>query len=237
MEKRIKDVEAVIFDLDETLIDAKKGLSAAQRAVSKKIIKYFQEEIALTEEEMTEKLSDFDDEMNRKTLYERDQWWPKFLKRLGIRKKPSQLQIEDLTDTYWKRYAQAANLYPGVKSTLKYLKDRGIKLGIITDTDGSKIPKRERIRPLEIFDLIDGIIIAGKETPEPKPHPEGYKKLISKLGSDAKNTVMVGDKPFTDIKGANSLGITTVLVNRRDWDSMEKPDYTVNSIAELKNLI
>lgn len=237
MKKPTKDMKAVIFDLDETLINASKGLDAAQKAVSERIVGIFGEKLRLKKEEIREKLSDFDDEMNRQRFYDRDKWWPKFLKRLGIKVDPTESQIEELTGTYWDAYVREADPYPDVKPTLDYLKEKEMKLGIITDTDGSKIPKRNRIEPLDISDMFDATVIAGKDTPEPKPHPEGYRKLLSKLNTNVNNTVMVGDKPFTDIKGANSLGMVTVLVDRRSWNSEEKPDYTIKEIGELKALI
>ena len=45
-----------------------------------------------------------------------------------------------------------------------------------------------------------------------KPGAKGYKKAMETMGTDVKNTLFVGDQLFTDIWGANRLGIQTVLV-------------------------
>lgn len=46
-----------------------------------------------------------------------------------------------------------------------------------------------------------------------KPMLHGYLKAMKAVGSDRKNTVFVGDQVFTDLLGANVLGIKTVLVD------------------------
>ena len=45
-----------------------------------------------------------------------------------------------------------------------------------------------------------------------KPKPSGYRKAMQLLGTDAGNTVFVGDQIFTDIIGANLTGIRSILV-------------------------
>ena len=45
-----------------------------------------------------------------------------------------------------------------------------------------------------------------------KPGAKGYKKAMGIMGTDIKTTLFVGDQLFTDILGANWLGIQTVLV-------------------------
>ena len=45
-----------------------------------------------------------------------------------------------------------------------------------------------------------------------KPKPKYYKKAMELMGTDATNTLFVGDQIFTDIYGANLAGIRTILV-------------------------
>ena len=45
-----------------------------------------------------------------------------------------------------------------------------------------------------------------------KPKPSGYRKAMGILGTDATNTLFVGDQIFTDIYGANRTGIRTIMV-------------------------
>jgi HAD superfamily phosphatase (TIGR01668 family) len=45
-----------------------------------------------------------------------------------------------------------------------------------------------------------------------KPGPSGYENAMSRLGVSAEKTIMVGDQLFTDIRGANKLGIYSIFV-------------------------
>ena len=46
-----------------------------------------------------------------------------------------------------------------------------------------------------------------------KPFPMAFKQAMKQLGSDPSNTALIGDQVFTDIFGANILGIYTILVD------------------------
>ncbi len=45
-----------------------------------------------------------------------------------------------------------------------------------------------------------------------KPGPAGYRKAMEQMGSSRRDTIFVGDQIFTDVYGANRLGIRTILV-------------------------
>lgn len=231
-------IRAVLFDLDETLIDAQSGLEAAHETVVEKLCEYFScGENGPTRKELSKKLTDFDDRMNRKRQYDRNTWWQDLFREVGFDVELSQDEVEELTRFYWEAYAEAAVPYPPVKFVLKYLSDEDYSLGVLTDMDGSGISKRERIQPLNFSDLFEVIVVGGEDTPQPKPDSEPFKLAASKLGVEPNECVMVGDKPFTDIKGANSVGMKTILVRRRDWGSDEEPDYAIDSLDELLDLL
>jgi len=48
-----------------------------------------------------------------------------------------------------------------------------------------------------------------------KPLSVNYKKVMKKFKVSPSQTVMIGDQIFTDVLGANRLGIKTVLVRRQ----------------------
>lgn len=55
-----------------------------------------------------------------------------------------------------------------------------------------------------------------------KPKPMGYEKAMSMLGSSLSDTLFVGDQIFTDIWGANSAGIYSILVKPLGPDPLLK---------------
>ncbi len=232
-----EDVEAVVFDLDETLLDAQKGLEAAQKAVAGKIFRRYSEELDMGLNELVKKLSDFDDEKNRKREYDRDEWWPSFFDIIGIEDELDSDLVEELTDIYWDNYEVSAVPYSGSESVLDYLDSKGYKLGLLTDTDNFGGSKIDRIEPLNFYDLFDSVVVAGEDTEEPKPDSECFSMVAEELGVEIGKICMVGDKPFTDIKGANAVGMKTILVKRRDWHDSEKADLQVDSLEDLKEIL
>ena len=49
-----------------------------------------------------------------------------------------------------------------------------------------------------------------------KPSKRGFLKAMSKLKLIPEETAVIGDQLFTDIRGGNRLGLTTVLVEPLD---------------------
>lgn len=73
-----------------------------------------------------------------------------------------------------------------------------------------------------------------------KPAPWLYREALRRLNRSAPNTVMIGDRPDTDIKGAAELGLITVLVRTGRFppdalypDDLPKPSFDVRSLNEL----
>lgn len=80
------------------------------------------------------------------------------------------------------------------------LKDAGFNVCIISNG------KHERVKAyLENYPL-KYIAKAGK------PLKKSYLKAMGEIGADPKKTAFIGDQIFTDVLGANRVGLTTVLV-------------------------
>ncbi|KXB00436.1 hypothetical protein AKJ42_00665 [candidate division MSBL1 archaeon SCGC-AAA261C02] len=237
MTNKLTNVKAILFDLDETLIDALTGLRAAHKAVSEKVVDYFPSKLSNHDIGVLQrKLLELDDEMNLQTHYDRDEWWPEFLDRIGVDHELESSQIKELSQVYWSTYIQTAKPCENAKPTLEYLRKRDLALGIVTDTDSSGESKKRRIAKLDFTNYLDIIIVGGEDTEQTKPSPEPFKLAAKKLGLKPSECAMIGDKPFTDIKGAKTAGMKTILLERREWNSEETPDLTINSLEELQNL-
>ncbi len=233
-----RDFKAVLFDLDETLTDSSTGLDATHRAVAKSLHNYLRQHgIEVNETTLRSKLNIFDDKMNIETKYDRDEWWPELLAELGLKQEVPRQIAEEMTRLYWTTYSNADTPYADAEPTLSYLKQKGYKLGLITDTDGKPGIKSERIKHFSFIGLFDVVVISGEDTSETKTSPEPFLFAASKLGLPASKCVFVGDKPFTDIKGAKAAGMWTILVNRRDWGIGERADFIVNSLAEIPRIL
>jgi len=75
----------------------------------------------------------------------------------------------------------------------------------------SNVPRTEkRIKRIHLIE--DQIGIKAVFADKRKPSPVAFRAALAFLESEPSRTLMVGDRLFTDIIGANNLGISTILV-------------------------
>lgn len=93
--------------------------------------------------------------------------------------------------------------------------------------------------------LVAPFAAATGQTPVTIGKPESllYEMAMQVLGVKASDCLMIGDRPDTDIIGAQKLGIKTALVRTGRFapgealpQCMQKPDWDVNSLSELQRL-
>ncbi len=77
-----------------------------------------------------------------------------------------------------------------------------------------------------------------------KPKPLLYEIALQELQAQASDCLMIGDRPDTDIAGAQQLGIQTALVRTGRFapgeklpDNMPAPDWDVDNLMQLKHLL
>lgn len=104
-------------------------------------------------------------------------------------------------------------VYPGVKETLKMLRQNGILLALVTGSNRKSVTKV--IGEAGLNDSFD-TIVTGEDTEKGKPYADPYKKAMEKLGVKSENSVVVENAPLgiRSAKAANVdyvIGVTTTL--------------------------
>ncbi|NIK21285.1 HAD family hydrolase [Paenibacillus lupini] len=110
------------------------------------------------------------------------------------------------------------------------------KYKLLLLTNGSPDLQREKLAGVpELVPYFDHIIISG-EFGEGKPAASIFRHALERLGIEPEHGIMVGDKLTTDILGANTIGMTSVWVNRH---SAVRNDDIIPSheIAHLEELL
>lgn len=127
-------------------------------------------------------------------------------------------------------------LYPRVNQTLMELMKMGLKLTVLSDA-----PKMEvwlRIVSLGLHHYFDEIITSedfGVKKPDPKP----FRKALEVLGTKPEETLMVGDWPDRDVKGAKAAGIRAVWAKYGDTFGTKESgaEFDINDIYEVVGII
>lgn len=127
---------------------------------------------------------------------------------------------------------------PYVDHVLHELKKR-CKLGVITNTTTSREEHvRMALKKIGIERYFD-VIVTSVDVGYEKPDEEIFLTALRKLGVEASEAVMVGNRISKDVLGANKLGMKSILYkwNERYTDkitsTLEKPLYTIKSLKEI----
>ncbi|MBO6114330.1 MAG: HAD family hydrolase [Lachnospiraceae bacterium] len=105
--------------------------------------------------------------------------------------------------------------YDGVIKLMHDLKNKGIKMAIVSNKVQSAV---DQLREKFFSDVID-IAIGDNPDMKRKPEPDSCFKALELLGSDTKNAVYVGDSEVDMATAKNAgLDLITVLWGFRDRD-------------------
>jgi HAD superfamily hydrolase (TIGR01549 family) len=139
---------------------------------------------------------------------------------------PIPIVIEKLIGV-WNKNRLLAQIYPETIDTLKALKEKKIKIALISNAPNNNVePVLERYG---ITDLFDGLFISYEQG---KLKTDGlFEAALKKLKLKKGDVIAVGDSIETDIKGAEAAGIKAYLVDRKG-----KREFA-NKIQSLTELI
>src|SRR6266568_6031640 len=231
-----RELSAVVFDLDNTIlrssIGARQGLLIAAKLISVELKK---DGHSYGQRNLFKRLRLIDHEMlRRKYLYNRDVWWRTLLGELGLSTRFP--WIHRATLRYWDAYEANSPPFQDAESTLRKVKKIGLKIGLVSDSDGTPGMKRRRIRGVAFRNLFQAVVVAGEDTPRVKPGHESFHLIAEKLGVEPRSCIYVADNPRTDIVGAQAVGMAAVIVKRRG-NQGGNPDYRIPNLRALPGLV
>jgi len=130
----------------------------------------------------------------------------------------------------------SANVLPGTRESLDFLKAKGVRLAVLTNS-GRK-PAIETLKRAGLLDRFE-FVLTRDDTETMKPRPEGLLKATMMLGLPADLVYYVGDSPY-DIAAAKSAGIKVVSVATGNYSvdrlREEGADHVISSITELHDV-
>lgn len=172
--------------------------------------------------------------LGRKFLYNRDIWWKTLLAELGNSDRVP--WIHRVTLRYWDAYASNSPPFRDAEPTLRKVKESGLKMGLVSDSDGTPGMKRRRIRGTPFHRMFEAVVVAGEDTPRVKPGHESFRLIAERLWVQPESCLYVADNPRTDINGAMAVGMSSVIVKRRA-NKGGSPTYRIPYLHALPRLI
>lgn len=220
-------IKAVIFDLDNTLLDfIKMKQFAVQAAITAMV------EAGLEVDEKVAYQSIFDLYMEKG--WENQHVFNEFLEQTvgAVSNKILAAGI-----IVYRRARDASLLvYPNVNKTLFELLRLGIRLAVVSDA-----PSREawmRLYYLNLHHLFDPVLTFD-DTGVRKPSPKPFQMALDQLNIQPEEALMIGDWPERDVVGAKQLGIRTIFARYGDTfgTKFSGADWDVNNIYEVVDIV
>jgi putative hydrolase of the HAD superfamily len=166
--------------------------------------------------------------------------------RLGLTINNS--QTEELWDA-WNLGGQffGRTLFPDTLDTLRWLRERGFKVGAVTDRayGGPRFLAELAEYGLEPYLQV---VTISSNVGYLKPHPKIFQHALDALKIGAEETMMVGDSLRCDVAGARGMGMvavwkrppldepTEVGADKVDVEGEIAPDYIIDNLWELTQL-
>ncbi|MHC1600093.1 MAG: HAD family hydrolase, partial [Candidatus Methanospirareceae archaeon] len=124
---------------------------------------------------------------------------------------------------------------PKAKMTLELLREKGIKIAIVTTKD--RVSAEAAIR---LFRFPYDVLLTAEDTERARPDPEPLLKAINLLNSTAAQTFYCGDTPQDIIQGrragVKTIGLTTGLYSKEELEK-EKPDFVFDKIEAVLGIL
>jgi HAD superfamily hydrolase (TIGR01549 family) len=230
----LKEVKAIFFDFDNTLVDSASIIGEVHRKTAEAIAHHLNSlGHAVSVDEIAALIKSVEERMEASLILDRDLYWPHVVEMLGASKIPAEI-IAHWTEIYWLHYSRAS-VFADTIPTLTEL-SRRYRLGMVANTDGKPGLKRRRVEGSGLAGFFEVIIVAGDDVPEVKPDPRPFRAAADALGVRPEESVMVGDHPRNDVEGAKKAGMKAVLVGRGEPNTPPhgvKPDLVITTLSDL----
>ncbi len=216
------EVKGVIFDLDNTLVNFFEAkFTACEEVVDfldsgdpQELFRQFIEGRYHLED--TRNIKDY---LKSRDMFDRDVY-------------------EECSEIYRSTKLENIELYTGVSEVLDRVREKGLKIGLITDAESvDALVRLEKVGILEYFD----VTVTHDDTGKKKPDPEPFLYCLEEMGLEPEEVVLVGDNLERDISAGKEMGMVTVHARYGERDPREEEnleaDHSIDEVVELLEIL
>ena len=220
-------IRAIVFDLDNTLVDFMKMKSDAVEAAIDGMI---DAGLDLPRDAVKTRIDAIYKEQGLEFQQVFDTLLQSELGRIDPKILASGIVV------YRRARGSALVLYPHVQMTLLELAKRGIRLGVVSDAPEPQVWLR--LCSLSLQHVFDAVVTIN-DTGEHKPSPAPFREVLRRLETDPTEALMIGDWAERDVVGGKSLGMKTVFARYGDTfaTQVSGADYDIDDVFELVAIV
>jgi putative hydrolase of the HAD superfamily len=220
----MNNIKAILFDLDNTILDRTSTFNNFTKSFLKTYFDHF---------EMKQEIFDRIIYLDQDGYKDKQELFSELLEELPWKLKPLKTELLDFYST---EYVKNAVLMENAREMVQHLRKK-YKTGLITN--GKTVIQYGKIDQLEIRNDFD-LIIVSEEAGIKKPDPKIFELALRKLELSPEQCIFIGDHPVNDIEGAAKIGMKTIWmkVNQPWKDGLSaKPLHSIERLNELYELI
>lgn len=215
-------IQAVIFDLDGTLLDRDESVKVfinRQYDRLNKIVGH------IPRENYVRRFIELD---NHGYV-----WKDKVYKQLVDDFEITDISWDELLQDYICEFKNNCVPFPNLISMLEELKNRNIILGLITNGKGQF--QMDNVKSLGIKQYFETILVSEWENLK-KPDPQIFQRALKKLNVSPNVSIYVGDHPINDVKAAQNVGMKGIWKKNIQWNNVDT-EFVIDDLSELPLII
>ena len=219
--------DAVLFDMDDTLIDRSSAYEFAYRC-------FYDDNPALNLTTSWENAKAFFWSLSPWRTCEPTEAFRAIAKRWpNVKGSP-----ESHHAYYYERIVSSIKPFEGVMELVGELNRRSSRWGVVTN--GGEYQRKKLVKT-GLDRVVPSVVISG-EFGQNKPDKRIFTEALRLLEVDAsqpQNVLFIGDNPYTDVAGGASAGMRTgwMAWGREYPADVPRPDYVLQSVSEMTDLV
>ena len=200
IKERIREVKAIVFDLDDTLVESTVDFPKFKSLVIDRLVDHGESrgDYSLNET-VVAIINRYESRLRKKGMPEKE-----IKRRIA--------ELDKIMDSVEMERVSETAAYDGARKLLGLLRTNGIKVGVLTR--GCHEYAKEALANTGLSGYVDALECRNSET-KPKPDPEAYLKLVAALGVSKDETIFIGDHPL-DAQCAANAGVPFIAVRTGD---------------------
>ena len=217
------DVKAVVFDLDDTLLDRR---ASFERFIRNQWERFGPALHAIGQEQYVQAAIRFDGDgyAPRRELFARVMSECQLPLDMG----------ETLLSDYRAGFPTACVLFPDAARILASLRASGLTLGLITN--GSVRMQSRKLDWLALAHSFDTILISDAEGIS-KPDPRIFYRAMERLHVTPTQSAFVGDNPVVDVAGARGAGMHAIWRRHPRVSGTVEADAVIEELSDLPSVL
>ena len=212
-------IKAVLFDLDGTLYDRDRLAEVLF------VEQYDAFAVALRGIARERFLRDVH-EMDEHGHGEKDPGYRRLVHEWGLEPALAECLIEH----FWSVFDKHMELPQDTSDTLRALRSRGLKLGVVTN--GPSQTQRRKIAVLGLEGSFDAVLVSEEEGVR-TPEAELFRRALVHCGVAPHEALFVGDHPVADVAGAHQAGLKAVWKAVPYWAPVVAEAPAIRQLSEV----